>query len=135
MAGSGRSGADEVLVSLLAGGTTRQAAAAKAGVGERTVYRRLEDPDFRSRIEQSRADMLARTSAMLTAAGVTATETLLALLAAESDVVKLGAATRILELGGKFRTEEQIEARLAALEAQLQERPEGEQPRRGAAWQ
>ena len=79
--------------------------------------------------------MLARTSAMLTAAGVTATETLLALLAAESDVVKLGAATRILELGGKFRTEEQIEARLAALEAQLQERPEGEQPRRGAAWQ
>jgi hypothetical protein len=133
MAGSGRSSADEVLVSLLAGGTTRQAAAARAGVAERTVYRRLEDPGFRGRIEEARADMLARTSAMLTAAGTTAAETLVRLLEAELDTVKLAAAVRIIELGTRLRESEQIEARLAALEAQLAPRPEDGRPRGQAA--
>ncbi len=110
-----------MLVALLAGGATRQDAARKAGVSEATVYRRLGDPAFRARIDEARAEFVARVSAMLTSAGVTAAETLVALLAAESDGVRLGAATRILEMGARFRTEEQFEARLAALEARIAE--------------
>jgi len=116
MAGGGRTSADETLVVLLAGGATRQQAAQSAGVGERTVYRRLEDPAFRARIEEARADMLARTSALLTAAGAAAAGTLVRLLRAESDAVKLAAAVRIIELGGKLRTDLELEARIAALE-------------------
>ena len=116
MAAPGRSGADETLVTLLAGGATRQQAAQSARVGERTVYRRLEDPAFRARIEEARADMLARTSALLTAAGAAAAGTLVRLLRAESDAVKLAAAVRIIELGGKLRTDLELEARIAALE-------------------
>jgi len=116
MAAPGRTSADETLVTLLAGGATRQQAAQSAGVGERTVYRRLEDPVFRARIEEVRADMLARTSSMLTAAGAAAAGTLVHLLRAESDAVKLAAAVRIIELGGKLRTDLELEARIAALE-------------------
>ena len=116
MAGGGRTSADETLVVLLAGGATRQQAAQSAGVGERTVYRRLEDPAFRARIEEARADMLARTSALLTGAGAAAAGTLVRLLRAESDAVKLAAAVRIIELGGKLRTDLELEARIAALE-------------------
>ena len=116
MAGGGRTSADETLVVLLAGGATRQQAAQSAGVGERTVYRRLEDPAFRARIEEARADMLARTSALLTAAGAAAAGTLVRLLRAESDAVKLAAAVRIIELGGKLRTDLELEARIAAVE-------------------
>jgi hypothetical protein len=127
MAGGGRSSADEALVTLLAGGATRQQAARSAGVGERTVYRRLEDPDFRARIERARADMLARTSAMLTAAGAAAAGTLVRLLQAELDTVKLTAAVRIIELGTKLRESEELERRLAALEEQLA----ADEPQRG----
>ncbi len=116
MAGGGRTSADETLVVLLAGGATRQQAAQSAGVGERTVYRRLEDPAFRARIEEARADMLARTSALLTAAGAAAAGTLVRLLRAESDAVKLAAAVRIIDLAGKLRTDLELEARIAALE-------------------
>jgi len=116
MAAPGRTSADETLVTLLAGGATRQQAAQSAGVGERTVYRRLEDPAFRARIEEARADMLARTSALLTAAGAAAAGTLVRLLRAESDAVKLAAAVRIIELGGKLRTDLELEARIAAVE-------------------
>jgi len=123
MAAAGRSGADETLVTLLASGVTRQQAAQSAGVGERTVYRRLEDPAFRAKIEEARADMLARTSAMLTAAGAAAAGTLVRLLRAESDAIKLAAAVRIIELGVRLRESEQFESRLAALEAQLGDGP------------
>ena len=131
MAAAGRSGADDVLITLLASGTTRQAAAARASVAERTVYRRLQDVTFRARIDEARADMVARASAMLTAAGMAAAETLIRLLRAESDAVKLSAASRILELGGKLRTDLELEARLAALEAQLEADP---RPIGGKAW-
>jgi hypothetical protein len=126
VAGSGRAGADETLVALLAGGMTRQAAAARLGVGERTVYRRLEDPAFRAKIDEARADMRARTAAMLTAAGVTAAETLVTLLAAEADGIKLAAAVRIIELGSKLRESEELETRVAALEAQATAATRGE---------
>ena len=79
--------------------------------------------------------MLARTGAMLTAAGVTAAATLVRLLEAEQDHVKLAAGVRIIELGARLRESEQIERRLQALEAELSDHPEDRQPRRRAAWQ
>ncbi len=116
MAAPGRAGADDVLIASLAAGATRQAAAARATVAERTVYRRLEDPEFRARIDEARGDMVARASAMLTAAGMAAAETLIRLLRAESDAIKLAAAVKILELGGKLRSDLELEARVSQLE-------------------
>jgi len=42
----GRKEADEALLQALACGATVETAAQRAGIGERTAYRRLADPEF-----------------------------------------------------------------------------------------
>jgi hypothetical protein len=122
MAGKFRKKADEKLLLALACGATVEAAARQFKLSERSVYRRLADPDFRKRLQEVRADMVHRSSAMLTAAGGEAIKTLLALLKEPvAPATRLGAARAVLELGMKLREVSSIEERLAALERQLGE--------------
>ena len=116
VAGGDRRSADDVLVAALAAGSTKQEAARLAGVGERTVYRRLDDPQFRRRIEQARAELVGQTVGRLTDASTAAVATLRALLEAENESVRLGACRTILELGRNLRESEELERRLAVLE-------------------
>src|SRR5258707_15588427 len=71
---------NELLLISLACGSTIEAAAAKAGLSKRTVNRRLEDPAFRQQLQEFRANMLERASAMLGAAAMEAVKTLLSLM-------------------------------------------------------
>jgi hypothetical protein len=118
-----RKKSEEALLQVLACGATAESAASKCGVSRRTVCRRLEDPDFRRRLQKLRAEIAQRTSGALTAASTEAVRTLLELLkAAHSGTVRLGAARATLELGMKLRENVEFETRLAALEAAT-ERP------------
>ena len=120
MAQRGRHNADEALVLALACGATVENAARTAGVSLRTVYRRLAEPAFRTRLQGARAEMVQRATGMLTAAALEAVKTLLVLQQASvSAAVRLGAARAILELGAKLREVADLEARLAALEQQM----------------
>ena len=103
MAGGGRQRANSRLVALLAGGRTVEAAASEVGISERTVYRRLEDPEFRLQLGQLRGHMLQLAAAQLADSSTEAAQTLRALLSASSETVRLGAARAILELGTRFR--------------------------------
>lgn len=67
MAGNGRHRADESLMANLAAGTSVQEAAVKAGVGERTAFRRLNDPKFRQRLAETKGRMLEAVSTRLVA--------------------------------------------------------------------
>lgn len=117
---TGRRRADDTLILALAGGATVEAAAANAGVGLTTVYRRLKDPAFRARLDAARADMVRQATAMLTAAATEAVNTLLDLQAKDSPPpTRLGAAKSVLEIGNRLRTEVDLAARLAALERAL----------------
>src|SRR5262249_26615659 len=101
-------------------GATVETAARAAQISERTVYRRLDDPDFRRRLQRLRADMTQRTGAMLTAAGMEAVKTLLTLQEPTVPAaVRLGAARAILELGIRLRESLELVERVAALEEQL----------------
>jgi hypothetical protein len=51
--------ADYALVAALAGGSSVREAAEQARVAERTVYRRLEDPDFKTQVSAARSELLA----------------------------------------------------------------------------
>jgi hypothetical protein len=51
---------DAALIVALAGGATVRDAARRAHVGERTVYRRLDEPDFRRQVQDARAGMVAQ---------------------------------------------------------------------------
>ena len=122
MAGNGRHNADPALIVSLAAGLTNAQAAKEAGVSERTVRRRLDDPVFRQQVTAARAETVAQTAARLTAAGLGAVTTLLKLLNAEAESVRLGAARSILDLGFKAREIGELEERLASLEKQQDRR-------------
>jgi hypothetical protein len=110
----------------LACGATAEAAAQKAGVSERTVYRRLKDPGFQNQLQRLRSDMVQRAAGTLTAAATEAIKTLLSLLQSSiPHAVRLGAARSILEIGMRVREATDLEGRLQALETRLIEKGEG----------
>jgi len=113
--------ADRTLLQALACGATVENAARKAGMSERTAYRRLDDPVFLGQLEQLRADMVLRTAGMLTGAGMGAVKVLVELQndAAQPAAVRRRSARDVLEMGLKFREIAQLEQRLAAIEAQM----------------
>jgi hypothetical protein len=121
MARTRRKTADQVLLQALACGATVENAARKAGVSERTVYRRLECPAFCEQLRQFRTDMVQRTAGLLTGAGMGSVKTLVDL---QQDVavpatVRRRSARDILEMGVKLRESADLEQRLADLEARL----------------
>src|SRR5262245_37689751 len=116
-----RKGADQTLLLALACGATVEHAAHKAGMSERTAYRRLDDPAFVRQLEQLRAEMVQRTAGMLTGAGMGAVKCLV-YLQRDWSVPAAGrrrSARDVLEMGLKFREATELEQRLAAVEARL----------------
>jgi hypothetical protein len=117
MAGSGRQNADAVLIAALASGATVPAAATLAHVGERTIYRRLEDAEFRRQVNDARGEILARTVGRLADATTLAVDTLCALLASdEPGAVKLGAARAILAEVVRLREHTDLAEQMRRLE-------------------
>jgi hypothetical protein len=110
-----------VLLRALTCGATVENAARKAGVGERTVYRRLADPAFQAELKKASMEMLQRTAAMLSGAGIGCVKTLVDLQqdAAVMPSVRRRAARDVLDLSLKYRDRADLEPRLAAAEQQL----------------
>jgi hypothetical protein len=97
-AGKRRRRGDANLQAALACGSTVAQAASKANLTERTVYRRLQDPAFRQRIEALRVDMVQRAAALLIAASLLAAKTLIDLQDAKTPAaIRRRAARDILE--------------------------------------
>ena len=113
--------AEQVLLTALAFGATVENAARKAGIGERTAYRRLADPDFRARLSQARQEAVVRTAGMLTGAAVGSVKTLVDLQqdASVPAAVRRGAARDVLEMAVKYRESAEMEQRVAAIEERL----------------
>lgn len=111
-------GDNAIVVALAAGGNVREAAQ-RASVSERTVWRRLEDPDFRQLVLNCRTAMLEVAVGQLAEAASDAVTTLRRLLMADSESIQLGAARTILEAGPRLRESLEIEMRIAHLEAML----------------
>jgi len=116
VAASGRRNADDRLAVELAAGKIVGEAARVARLSERTAYRRLDDPKFRRRVTTLRSEMIGRATGRLADASSKAVDTLAALLKADSESVRLGAARSILEMGAKFRESAELEQRIAELE-------------------
>jgi hypothetical protein len=119
MAENGRLIGDPALLVAVAEGRTVREAAIAAGLGERTATRHVADPDFRRRVAEARAEMVARALGKMADGMAEAADTLRLLLRAKSESVRLGAARSILELGNKLRESVEIEARLQAVERQI----------------
>ena len=115
-----RTKTDKELLTILACGATVEQTARQLKISERTIYRRLADPKFKSALQEARAEMVQRTSGTLTASAGEAVRTLIALLNPNSTgMQRLGAARAIIELGMKLREMADLEQRVLELEQQV----------------
>lgn len=113
---------DDILALNLAAGASIAEAATKAGMGERTAYRRLADTAFRQRIQEMRGEMIGRALGCMADSMSEAADVLRNLLRAEAESVRLGAARSLLDLGVKLREAVELESRLVKLERRVEER-------------
>src|SRR5262249_50332884 len=120
-------------LALASGATVRDAAAA-AGIGERTATRRWADPVFRLRVSGLRAEMVARSLGRMADGMSEAADVLRALLdAGTPPAVRLGAARSLLEWGVRLRESVDLEARLLALEEEVNRNGDDEPSRPAGA--
>ena len=131
MAENGRKNVADALVLTLATGLSVPAATQRAGASERTAYRRLDDPAFRSRIAETRSALFAEAVGRLAALAGFAADALGDLLGSERDLIRLQAAKGILELGPKLREAAEVAERLDALERLMAGGDEADQPEEG----
>ncbi|HEV3341917.1 MAG TPA: hypothetical protein VG125_16235 [Pirellulales bacterium] len=113
-------GEEELILALAAGASVREAAE-QAGVGERTVYRRLADADFRRAVSEARGRMFDTAFGRLAGLASKAAETLERLMESEKPAVALGAAKAVLEVGPRLRESTEVEERISRLEDQADE--------------
>ena len=111
-----RAQADDLLIAALATGQTNENAAAAAGVSARTVNRRLAEPAFKRRIQSLRGELIARALGRVSDGIAAAVDVMRALLGAESEAVRLGAARSLIDACLKLRESVDMEERLALLE-------------------
>jgi hypothetical protein len=89
---------DDSLFKALVSGCHIQNAAVIAGVSERTVYRRLADPEFRNQIDRARQSLRESILAKLTDAGHDAIGVLMELMqSGEDESVRMKAAKAVLD--------------------------------------
>ncbi|MDA0991880.1 MAG: hypothetical protein O3A51_14160 [Verrucomicrobia bacterium] len=88
---------DDRLLTALASGCHVENAAMVAGISERTAYRRLADPDFRSQLDSARETLREAILAKLADAGHDAIGTLWDLMGSDDDSIRLKAAKALLD--------------------------------------
>lgn len=102
---------------------TLGAAAKSAGVGERTLYTWLNEPNFKAALRDAEKAILDDVTRRLSAGQRLALDTLEKLVtSARHESTKLRASVAWLEMSLKFRDMQDIEDRLTALEAALHEK-------------
>ena len=105
---------------LISQGLTLNDVAGQVGVSDRTLRRRLRDPQYQARIGQLRADYMAEAVSKLAHASTTAVDTLIELAtSANSETARLGAAKAILEYAVSVGENLEVRQRISALEEVL----------------
>src|SRR5689334_14538137 len=101
---NGRRDVDGLIVAALAFGASYADAGRLAGVSKATVARRMGEPAFRALMVEERERRADQVRGVLTDASLRATESLIGLAdGAESESVRLAAATRVIDLALRRR--------------------------------
>ena len=118
---------------MIAAGVLVSAAAKEAGVGERTVYHWLEDPEYRTLVAAFRDRILSRVVGLLTEASTKAAAVLESLPGTDSEWSRLRAAHSIIDLMIRAREHGELAARVAALENVYRREADPHEPSRRSA--
>ena len=111
----------ELAIAALLGTSTVAAAAQRAGLAEHTLRNWLKRPGFAAAYRQARARVLDEAIAQIQQATTAAVQTLAAVMADPEAPAsaRVTAAKEVLATALKVRELDELEARLAALEARL----------------
>jgi transposase-like protein len=114
---------DEQLALALASGLSIDQAAAKIGVSRSTILRRWRDPALKRRVAELRGEITDQAIGRLVDTLCEAVLTLRRLMVeADTDSVKLKAATALIENGLKAAAIAQLEQRITELETAMKAR-------------
>ena len=98
-----------------------RSAAEACGVGGRTLYRWMSDPEFAAQLAAAEAELVDQTARRLLALTDDAIRSLAQLLVgSEDDSVRLRAAVAVLDQTARWREATAIERRLAIIEKELE---------------
>lgn len=111
---------DELLISALLNNGTIKAAAAAAGISERTLYDRMNDGEFQALYKGAKADLIRAAVFSLNSKVQAAIDTVTAVMQDENNnaAVRLQAAQTILNNAGKFA--QRLQADETSVIAQLE---------------
>jgi len=120
----------DVIAAALAGGATHAEAGQAAGVSERTVRRRLDEPEFLGYVSRLKDELVSRTTDRLTGLTTAAVDTLAELVTSPETppAVRLRAALGVLSERRVWHDAYETENRLRALEDLLAVAPEEGSP-------
>ena len=113
---------EQALVALISSPTIREASR-KSGVAERTINEYMRtDPEFRKAYEQYRQDIVRNASEKMTNALTDAVETLTTIMSDKdvNAITRVASAKAVLEYGIKLWEVTDVNARLTAIEEQLE---------------
>lgn len=113
----------ELMLSALMTSETRQEAAAKAGITDRTLRAYLSDPSFLAEYQRQRSKLLTDATHQLQSNFQTAIKTLVGIVKSKnsSDKAKISASRIILEYGLRFTEIADILTRLEEMERKQNE--------------
>lgn len=119
----GKSVPDEDILAAIICSPSLEAAADACGISRHTVYRRMQEPQFKAALEKHKAQVLEQACATLQARMQAAAETLADVMLDKkaSKMVRVMAAKTLLEFGFKSVEVANILTRLDALETQSTE--------------
>lgn len=120
--GPKRPAADGIAAAVLASGGTRQDAAAAAGLSDRTIRRRMSDPDFRVLVGDCRRRIAADVLSGAARLAGRAVERLGELVEDDNPHVALGACRAVLTVAADFGERAELAERIEALERALKMR-------------
>ena len=103
-------------IPILAAEPTVEQGAEKAGVARKTVFQWLRDPAFKEELDRQRRELAQGALDQLKVNAPKAVETLVGLLDATRDSIKLRAAMGILDFTQKAMDFERVDKRIAELE-------------------
>lgn len=112
-----RAAGDEVLLDALASGLSYIEAGELAGVSARTARRRVSDAPFATELARRRAARVSDVTGMLLVGSDRAVQVLLEALESGVTGERLRAAELVLNMSRRFRSDSDVDLRLAALEA------------------
>ena len=116
---SARHPGDDVLIATLVGGATQHEAATAAGVSERTVRRRLQDPEFNQRLREAGDQMIAAMAARTLSLGKKALGVLDDALDDDNPHVRLRAAALTFRTGNELNEQHLLSHTMRSLREQL----------------